>query len=184
MSHKVLVLCQRRSSEIDDLSLINENINELASQILGDNIEIKYLTDDVEGTSDFVGKFGNNDWTRETFRGQKYSLIICNTCPLPLIDYEMINEYLENEGFLALSAFHIDGSKMPVKKILNLFLLKTIKSEGFEPKGVIGEGAILFQKKSVGGGKINTKPKGSRKNKRTRRNKRTRKSRKINLHFK
>ena len=87
-------------------------------------------------------------------------------------------------SFLALSAFHIDGSKMPVKKILNLFLLKTIKSEGFEPKGVIGEGAILFQKKSVGGGKINTKPKGSRKNKRTRRNKRTRKSRKINLHFK
>lgn len=195
MLHKVLVLCQRRSSEKDDLSLVNQNINNIATQLLGDDIEIKYLTEDPEGTSDYVGVFDDNDWTRETFMGQKFSLIICNTCPFIIMNYKIINEYLKDEGFLVLSAFQIDGSIGSVKNILRPSLLEAITSEGFNPltliksegfnlKGIINKDtvvAVVFQKNTKEGGKINKKYKRSRrsrsrKSRRSRRNKKSRRS--------
>ena len=72
MTHKVLVLCQRRvGKDENELKLINDSINELVTQLLGDDTEIKYLTslkfgrDMYKGTADFVGEFGDNEWTRD-----------------------------------------------------------------------------------------------------------------------
>jgi len=183
MTHKVLVLCQRRSSEVDDLHLINENINALATQLLGDDIEIKYLTSGtLKGTSDFVGIFGDNEWTRENLIKQDYSLIICNTCPFITMNYAILNEYLQNEGFLALAAYQNtglnNGDEIKEKVLKHPMFKSAISSKGFEQRDDVNN-TVIFQKVSAPtGGKINKKSKKSKRSRRSRRSRRSKRSRK------
>ncbi len=112
MSHKVLVLCQRRTSKFEDLTSVTESINKLVSSLLGEGAEIKYVSSlesqkmrmDEDGV-DLMGEFGNNDFTRENFRENEFSLIICNTCPFAYMDYSVITKYLKDDGKLALTVF-------------------------------------------------------------------------------
>lgn len=112
MSHKVLVLCQRRESKFEDLTSVTDSINKLVSSLLGEGAEIKYVSSlesqkmrmDEDGV-DLMGEFGNNDFTRENFEENEFSLIICNTCPFAYMDYSVITKYLKNDGKLALTVF-------------------------------------------------------------------------------
>ena len=170
MTHKVLVLCQRRDGgKVDELKLINDSINELVTQLLGDDTEIKYLTslkfgrDMYKGTADFVGEFGDNEWTRENLIKQSYSLIICNTCPFHLMKYAIINEYLQDEGLLALTAFTKNGPSSLSDILENPLFKSAFSFKGFEYRDDINN-AVIFQKVSAPtGGKINKKYKKTRK---------------------
>jgi hypothetical protein len=111
MSQKVLVLCQRRTSNVDVLTPVTDSINTLVSSLIGEGAEIKYVSDltpdelsDADGV-DLIGHFGDNDFTRENFKENEYSLIICNTCPFIWLDYSVIYKYLKADGRLALTAF-------------------------------------------------------------------------------
>jgi len=111
MSQKVLVLCQRRTSNFVDLTPVTDSINTLVSSLIGEGAEIKYVSNltpdelrDANGV-DLIGEFGDNDFTRENFEENEYSLIICNTCPFIWLDYSVIYKYLKADGRLALTGF-------------------------------------------------------------------------------
>jgi hypothetical protein len=143
MTHKVLVLCQKKTgktTEDMDVRPIIDKINNFVIELLGNDAEIKYLTDLKEskgiGTADFIGVFGNNNWTEQTLIKQSYKLIICNTCPRMHMDYNIINEYLQDDGMLALTSFNIFKNKninltkdvVAMEKINKLFYQDTTKS--------------------------------------------------------
>ena len=182
MTHKVLVLCQRRvGKDENELKLINDSINELSTQLVGDDTEIKYLTtlrfgrDMYKGSADFIGEFGDNEWTRENFIKQSYSLIICNTCPFHLMKYAIINEYLQDGGLLALTAFTKNGPSSLSDILENPMFKSAISSKGFEQRDDINN-AVIFQKVSAPtGGKINKKYRKTRKVKRSRKFRKSRK---------
>lgn len=117
MSKKVLVLCQRRSSIIQDLTPVTDSINTLVSSLIGEDVEIKYVSNlvteeqlvDKDGV-DLIGEFGDNDFTRGNFTENDYSLIICNTCPYAHMDYSVIYKYLKAEGTLALTGFSLEDN--------------------------------------------------------------------------
>ena len=111
MSQKVLVLCQRRTSNSELLTPVTDSINTLVSSLIGEGAEIKYVSDltpaelpDANGV-DLIGQFGDNDFTSENFKENEYSLIICNTCPFVWLDYSVIYKYLKANGRLALTGF-------------------------------------------------------------------------------
>jgi hypothetical protein len=125
---KVLVLCQRKKSNIDSNSVDEtvENLNNFVENYFIDKdikAEIEYLTpgcgfpNEIEGFADHEFALTDNDpnnrvdqntencYIEETENFIKknkgtYSLIILNTCPFVLMPYESLYQLLENDGVI------------------------------------------------------------------------------------
>lgn len=106
--HHVLVLCQRKYDEYGN-ELVNDKINSLVSRLLGNNFDIQYVSDTknskFKGFVDYDGEFGDNEWTLSTFKDKLYSLIILNTSPLPYMDHYIFKNYLNTDGFIAVTIY-------------------------------------------------------------------------------
>lgn len=160
---KVLVLCQRRSGQGEELDEVNKSIDTLVKDILGvDNATIQYVNKPgfLPGKADLEHEFGDNEETKQL--ATDYSLIICNTCPFAHMKYNIINRHLRMGGFLALTvyqsynlaAINIDDS---IKKF---GVLPKIEKEGFGYFAVTKD-ALVFRKRHSGG-KRTTKSKNRR----------------------
>jgi len=159
----VLVLCQRKT-DIHGKELVNDLIQNLTERILKTtHFSITYVSDlsiykipqfkDQDGTVDFDGKFGNNRWTRETFKQHSYDLIILNTCPLMAMDIDYVHHYLKDGGILAIATYLSD--KQLEKRYRDIDQLKSIGYQIHSKDYVeIDRGipdAILYQKVIRGG---------------------------------
>ena len=205
MSKKVLVLCQRRSSIIQDLTPVTDSINTLVTSLIGEGADIKYVSNlvteeqlvDADGV-DLMGVFGDNDFTRANFTENDYSLIICNTCPYAFMDYSVIYKYLKADGRLALTAFSLEdniargmyaagnGYKPFITEMYtNSLGRNTGISKWFVPVEFPHIVVSLFEKNpsAVGGKniKIKTKIKNTHKRRKTKKTKKVRQSRKLRL---
>jgi hypothetical protein len=118
MLNKVLVLCQRKTG-ILYTSEGNKNVKEIIvpkitniiQKILGtdDEYSIEYLSNDVNKEDvDILGELNlKNKFTQDFLTNNKnsYSLIILNTCPFILIDYEIIHKLLRDDGHMVFSIY-------------------------------------------------------------------------------
>ena len=153
---KVLVLCQRRNGE--GTEGIPEAIDRLSRHLLGDNVEITYLTTNTnykgirsnDGDMDMSFVFGHN---KETERlGRDYDLIINHQCPAARMNYKRIHLHLKKEGYLAIASYDRVVVTTPAK--LRHFSeengsYRMIQEAGFhEAKIDPSFGALLFQKDS------------------------------------
>lgn len=159
MTKKVLVLCQRKSGTSGKdrnetvESTIVPKINEMANGLLGEDIDIKYLTDlsyekDGEADYNFSLDRSNEEAARfmEENRGT-YSMIILNTCPIAMMDMNMIHELLEPNGVVFFSIF-------PKANDADLYRSVDRKMAGeSEMKMFIRLTPILYRKKLAGGKK-------------------------------
>ena len=110
---KVLVLCQRKSSQKDKYVQedIVPQIEAYVKKVLG-NATIEYLTD---GTSKDKKDFGADykfalDNKKQSIdfihqNKEKYDLIILNTCPLIFMIYKNIFDLLIPDGIMAIKTF-------------------------------------------------------------------------------
>lgn len=161
---KVLVLCQRRSGKGDELDELNKSIDELVKDILGvDNATIQYVNKPgyLPGKADLEHEFGDNEETKQL--ATDYSLIICNTCPLPYMNYNIINRHLRMGGFLALTVYqnyHLAAKKIH-DNIIQFNILPKIENAGFKYLANTKD-ALVFRKEHSGG-----KRKTKRKNRRS-----------------
>ena len=124
---KVLVLCQRKRSTTipdDNVKIVNgvvPKINALAEHLIGKNYTIEYLSDtpnkedvDIQGSLS-----GKNTFTIDflIINQNSYALIILNTCPLHLMDYNVIHHLLETDGIIVFTSFpKLTLSRDPEKK--------------------------------------------------------------------
>jgi hypothetical protein len=156
---KVLVLCQRRKGIGNELDSINENIEQFATQLLGDT-DIKYVSPrtnargvivpELSGEADMEFVFGNNKETNAL--ANDYSLIICNTCPAFYMNYTIIHQHLKDNGYLAITAYEPYNNQIHTTKSLHAFLvnngaLAKILASGFiQVDTPLDTLCILFQK--------------------------------------
>jgi hypothetical protein len=116
MTKQVLVLCQRKTGSLYGYGktavedLIVPQINDLVRRNLGDDVNIEYLTNigSNDGSSDYnfiLDKF--NPPAKDFISNHKgyYSLIILNTCPYFIMDYELIYDLLEPQGIMVFTIF-------------------------------------------------------------------------------
>jgi hypothetical protein len=161
MTHKVLVLCQRRKSNFEDLQSVTDDISSLVTRLLGDDTDIKYLTDipaNSPATADFRGEFGDNDWTKQTLEENSYSLIIANTCPFLFMPWSVVHRYLNDKGLLALTNFQ--KNLPPANSMLEMANhLSKSTNFNFHYLFHIIPNVVIFEKRSriAEGGTINSK---------------------------
>jgi hypothetical protein len=116
MTKQVLVLCQRKTGSLYGYGktavedLIVPQINDLVRRNLGDDVNIEYLTNigSNDGSSDYnfiLDKF--NPHAKDFISNHQgyYSLIILNTCPYFLMDYQLIYNLLEPQGIMVFTIF-------------------------------------------------------------------------------
>ena len=175
MSKKVLILCQRKqgldAAEVHDVKdTVIPLINEYVEKVLGPDTKIEYLTDGKDDTVEYKFQLIKDDEEAKNFvktHKGTYSLIILNTCPFTLMDYELIYSLLEPDGFMVFQSF----PKVPnqIRKDLFSFWSSTldkakenmqfleqyfhrIPRPDFDP-----ENYHVYQKIKTGGGKYNLK---------------------------
>ena len=169
---KVLVLCQRKRSTTipdDNVKIINgvvPKINALAKRLIGKNYTIEYLSDTPNKEDVDIQGFLSSSTLDFLIRNQNsYALIILNTCPLHLMDYNIIHHLLERDGIMVFTSFpkltlSRDPGKKPYEPPASLFINES--TEEF----------YKYRKRMVsGGGRSRTKPKNTRKKLRRRLNK-------------
>ena len=162
---KVLVLCQRRSGKGDELDELNKSIDALVKDILGvDNATIQYVNRPgfFPGKADLEHEFGDNEETKQL--ATDYSLIICNTCPLPYMNYNIINRHLRMGGFLALTVYqnYNLAAKEIQDNITKKGVLPQILKAGFNYYEINFKKDALVFRKEYSGGKRTTKRKNGR----------------------
>jgi len=163
MTHKVLVLCQRRSGIGEELNSLNDRIEQLVHARLGDDTDIKYVSSkgSYRGEVDMEFDFDDNEDTSALEKD--YSLIICNTCPYQFMKYKIIHAHLREKGYLAITVYN-KHTNMPPEEFEQTGAYREteplILAAGFHKVGYMLD-AIVFQKRSKG---------GTRKKRKTRRN--------------
>ena len=181
MTKEVLVLCQRKSGKIESRlyssndveELIVPRINEIVQQQLGNDTNIKYLTDmkgTMDGSADYNFSLDSyNPEAREFISTHIgfYSLIILNTCPLVYMDFKIIYDLLKPGGIMSFNTFPNTSANvfLPEEKIRKIDTL-------FE-----NIGKNLYSKKQSGGSR-RRKTRKTRKNKRKTRKIKSKKTRK------
>ena len=174
--HHVLILCQRKtgvtfeSNKYNVEDTIVPQIENMVHEILGDNVEIKYLThiNGSSGTADFDLLLDNKSADSISFieeHTNKYSMIVLNTCPFMFMDLQIIHNLLKPDGILVLSSFSAlrEGSNIKnIHKDLRPFFYKFIDQD--YSKGIF----YIKMEEEKGGRK--TKRRRRRRNKKTRRN--------------
>ena len=138
MSKRILVLCQRKVSEVpQDVKEVTDVVSELENYIktqFGSDVTIEYLTYHTAEThkayADYmfplsrVNMFGNpemhkvNNENLDKFleRNIKYDVIILNTCPLRWLDFNIIHELLKPSGIIVIKLFGKYNSKGSPKR--------------------------------------------------------------------
>jgi hypothetical protein len=192
MSKKVLVLCQRKSGNLDRGNgkyikvdeVVVPKINKLVNSLLGPDYTIEYLSNKESYTEEEGGEVDidldlveYNPLAREFIERNisKYDLIILNTCPFMLMNYNIIYKLLKENGLMIFSKYPREDKLEPPKKNENLINLFTdVSSDIGEAIGL--NNVTIFKKKLKGGrGKKtktkNNKNKKSKKTKKTKRNK-------------
>lgn len=179
MAEKVLVLCQRRIDAIFKYVLVNPQIENLLDTILGPGIEREITYVSPSPGADIVGEFGNNDFTRENFKENDYAVIILNTCPFQVMDFEIIYKYLKPNGRLVLSNYLYTAPGYPTgSSITDSGTYKSLVERSvFEKSGFVyashTKNAVVFNK-VIKGGRTRRKTKRRRKNRKSIRPIRTR----------
>jgi hypothetical protein len=118
MLNKVLVLCQRKKGLLytnegtkNVKEIIVPKISNIVPKILGTDKEysIEYLSNNVNKEEvDILGELNlKNKFTQNFLTNNKnsYSLIILNTCPFILINYQIIHELLRDDGHMVFSIY-------------------------------------------------------------------------------
>ena len=190
MTKHVLVLCQRNSSVRDTyVQNIVSDITMYVQKTLGTDVTIEYLTDGMIAEDDYGAdyKFAlNNSESSLSFietHKEYYSLIILNTCPIVLMNFEHIYNLLIPNGIMVFKIFgeNSQGEFTPRQKELTLRLLRNYdKVEElerlFHEVTEDNFGYIVYRKKNKIGGKnggknggkiIRKVKKSRRKNKKT-----------------
>jgi hypothetical protein len=118
--HKVLVICQRKYDQ-DGNEVVNSSINDLVFRFFGIYCDIKYCSNIkrnsiYKGFVDYDGEFGDNEWTETNFIKQSYSLIILNTCPLLHFNYNILKNYLKEDGLIAITIYLPNSSVIDIEE--------------------------------------------------------------------
>ena len=182
MTKEVLVLCQRKSGQIESRLYSSNNveeviiprINEIVQEQLGSDTNIKYLSDmkgTIDGSADYkFSLYSSNPEAKEFISSHKgfYSLIILNTCPFLYMDFKIIYDLLKPGGIMSFNTFPNTSANifLPEEKIREIDNL-------FE-----NIGKNLYRKKQSAGKKQKTYRKKRRYKKRKTRKIKSRKSRK------
>ena len=115
---KVLILCQRKSSTTNgNVKPISDRINQYVKNVMGNNVNIEYLTHDKQDTAyeadyKFILDSNNNSEESNEFikkNKETYSLIILNTCPLIFMNYKDIYNLLEPDGIMVFKHFDMNN---------------------------------------------------------------------------
>jgi hypothetical protein len=171
MTHKILILCQRKSGPLKRNRKVEEvvvpPIQTLVEELVGNNdYKIDYLSDksihieEREGEVDFLGTLKEgNEFTRDFLEKnqESYSIIILNTCPFQFMDYNPIYKLLKNDGLMLFTSYPLD--------IINTGILIY-----FPPKNLFSrienDTLIMYRKVNKTNLDINTRTGGRRDSKR------------------
>ena len=180
---KVLVLCQRKSGWLyagkidnEDIykkveNIITPKINQLVRSLVGDDYAINYLSSVEDKNSDLAtGKVGiegilKND-TFLTFNNEtipvsdfihqhegSYDLILLNTCPFILMDYNLISQLLAADGLMVFTVYTASGKKGNARRMID------IPSKYFTLADTHGDDVLIYTKTKGGARKRMTKRK-------------------------
>ena len=132
----VLVLCQRktgpeatrRSIDVADVTVpkirrfIEKTFRLDQSDRESPGYTLEFLTDELvtgQGTADHIGALTLRTEAGRAFtvpfvqgHSKSYALIVLNTCPFILMDYQIVADLLRDDGMIALTSFQLDDSSM------------------------------------------------------------------------
>lgn len=120
-SNKVLVLCQRKKgNDIYGQSIQNviDKINNVVQQLIGNNYNITYmskLTEEIKGEVDIDCRLdGITDCSKKFIEENtgSFDIIIIQTCPFQIMNYNIIYNLLKPNGIMVLSSFPINITKL------------------------------------------------------------------------
>jgi len=116
---RVLVLCQRKQgiqSRLDVKDTIVPMIHTLVDNIIGAGATIEYLsklTQNIRGVVDYDFELNNVRGTPDIEKTnefiernrKQFSMIIMNTCPVAYINFNIIEELLDDNGYVILALY-------------------------------------------------------------------------------
>lgn len=165
---KVLVLCQRKtgilSSTGSQSRLVEETItpliNRYINMVMGPDTTIIYLTSispSLPGTADYDCYLQPNSPCTIDFiseHGNSFDLIILQTCPYKIFNYEIVHTLLKPDGFLGLTSVPTNWNYEKVTPKLKSEIIQHILSKNFVLHGTDeGPEIILFKKNIQNAGK-------------------------------
>lgn len=165
---KVLVLCQRKTGILSSIGsqsqLVEETITPLINRyiniVMGPDTTIIYLTKidpDHPGTADYDCYLQNNSPCTIDFiseHGNSFDLIILQTCPYKLFNYEIVHTLLKQDGYLGITTAPNNWNYEKITAKLKFELIQHILSKNFVLHGTDeGPEIILFKKNIQSAGK-------------------------------